>query len=120
MFGAETHAAPDLVDHALHGPLEAGGRGDVVDPAARRADQVMVMFGEVFGELVARELVVGDDAMHDPRLFEHHEIAVHRALLEPGAMFEDLRDRERARRAGQHVDQGHAVGREPLIGLPKA
>ena len=54
--------------------------------------------GEVLGELPACELVGADDAVHDAGLLEHHEVAVHRALREVGAVVEDLGDRERPRR----------------------
>ena len=68
-----------------------------------RADEVVVVTGEILGELPARELVGADDAVHDAGFLEHHEVAVHRALREVGALVEDLGDRERARRAAVSV-----------------
>ena len=43
---------------------------------------VVVVAGEVLGELEARVLVVGDDAMDDARLLEHDEVPVDAALRE--------------------------------------
>src|SRR5262249_2142205 len=64
--------------------LEAGGRGDVLDAPARRADEMMMVPGEILGQLPAGELVGADDAVHDPGVLQHHEVAVHRALGEAG------------------------------------
>ncbi len=70
--------------------------------------------GEVFGELPARELVGADDAVHDVGFLEHHEVAVHRALREVGALVEDLGDRERAGGRGERVEQRLPVAGEAL------
>ena len=75
---------------------------------------MVMMAGEVFGEFVAREVVVGDDAVHDAGLFEHDEVAVHGALREASPRGEDLGDRERPVGRGEHVDdllahRGHAL-----------
>jgi regulator of sirC expression with transglutaminase-like and TPR domain len=77
------------------------------------------MTGEVFGELPARELVGADDTVHDARLLEHDEIAVHRALREPVPGFEDLRDRQRARSFGEGGHECVAVGGESLAHTPQ-
>ena len=66
---------------------------------------MVVVTGEVLGELPARELVGADDAVDDPGLLEHDEVPVGRALREPGPVVEDLGDRERAGRRGERVEQ---------------
>src|SRR6188768_1695924 len=45
-----------------------------------RADQVVVVVREVLGQLVPRELVGGDDAVHHTGALQHREVAVRRAL----------------------------------------
>ena len=63
------------------------------DGAADGAHQMMVVVaGQVLGELETCVLVVGDDAVHHPGLLEDHERAVDAALGEAGARFEDLRE----------------------------
>ena len=83
--------------------LEPGRRGHVLHPPARRADEVVVVPGEVLGQLPARELVGAHDPVHDPGLLEHHEIAVHRALREAAPGLEDLGDGQRAWRLGERA-----------------
>ena len=77
---------PVPVDGALERGLEAALHlrrdREVVDPAARRADQVVVVAHEVLGELEARALVARHDAVGDAALLEHDEVAVGRALGE--------------------------------------
>ena len=60
---------------------------------------------EILGELVARELGVRDDAMHDARLLEQLQVAVGAALGEPGLGVEDLRNRERPSGGREDVDE---------------
>jgi hypothetical protein len=46
---------------------------------------MVVVFGEVLGQLVAGELTVGHDAVHQPGLLEHDDVAVDGALRQPAA-----------------------------------
>ncbi len=71
--------------------------------------------GEVLGELEARELVVGHDAVYDPGLLEDDEVAVDGALGEAVPQREDLGDRQRARRAGEQLDESGAVRGDALV-----
>ena len=82
VLGAEAGRAGDGGGGRRHRAFEPRRRGHVLDASARRADEVVVVTGEVFGELPARELVGADDAVHDARLLEHDEVAVHGALRE--------------------------------------
>ena len=115
MSGAEPDLPCRLRDRGFDRTLDALRSGEILDAAAVRADQVVVVSGEVLGELVPRELVVRHDAVDDARLLEHHEVAVHRALCEAGAGFEDLRDRERSFGSRQHVDDLDAHRRHALL-----
>ncbi len=56
--------------------LGAGVEGEVGDVAAVRADQVMMMSGEMLGELVAGEVVAGHDPGDDVGFFEGGQVAV--------------------------------------------
>ena len=75
---------------------------------------MVMMAGEVFVELVPRELVARQHAMHNPRLFEHDEIAVRRTLRQAVARGEQLGNGERAGRGGEDVDDLAPRGSEPL------
>ena len=118
-LGAEAGRAGDGGRGGGDRSFEPGRCGNVLDHAARRADQVVMVAGEVFGELPPRELVGAHDAMHDAGLLEHHEVAVHRALREPGTPIEHLGDGEGSGRGGERVDQHFAVGGEPLAHTPQ-
>src|SRR6185295_5820249 len=58
-----TRSESDLA-RGLDRTFDALGRGEIFDAAAVRAHEVMVVAGEILGELVAREFVVRDDAVH--------------------------------------------------------
>ena len=78
---------------------------------------VVVVAGEILGELEASVLVVGDDAVHDCGLLEDDEVAVDAALGESTPGIQDLGDGERSCRIAQHVDQRGAVARHALVDL---
>ena len=76
---------------------------------------MVVVSGEVFGELPAGEVVGADDAVHDAGLFEHDEVAVDGALRELGPLVEDLGDGERAGRGAVSASRSDStVGGEAL------
>ncbi len=120
LVGPEAVAALGLHDRGRHRPFERGRRRQVDHDAASLADEVVVMAGQILRELVSRELVVRDDPVHDAGLFQHDEVAVHRALREPRPLGEDLGDRERPVGGRQHLEQGHAAGGEALAQPPQA
>jgi hypothetical protein len=76
----ESAPAREAIQCPVHVGLEVVGDRDVLDAPARRADQMMVMFGQILSELVAAELLVRDDPLDDARLLEGGEIPVDRAL----------------------------------------
>ena len=80
---------------------------------------VMMVAGEVLGELVARELGVGDDAVHDTRVLEELQVPVRAALGEAGVGVEDLGKGERPTGRGEHIDQRVASGCRALPGAPQ-
>jgi len=75
---------------------------------------MVMMLGEIFGQLVTRELVAREHPMHDARFLEHDKVAIHRTLREIGTRRENLRNRERSRRVGQHVDDDATMMCKPL------
>ena len=83
---------------------------------------MVVVLGEVLGELEAGEVTVGDDAVHEARLLEHDEVPVHRALREAAAAagLEELRDRHRAGRVRERLHDRLPVRSDPLIHTSKA
>ncbi len=91
-------------------------RSDVFDRPALDADEVVVVPGQILGQLVAGELVVGDDSTDGPGLFEHDQVPVHRALRQLGLRVEDLVDREGPGRRPERLDDGETVARRPLAG----
>ncbi len=115
MLGAET----DLLRRVGHGvgdrSLEPVGGRKVVDAAAVGAHEMMVVSRERFGEFVTGELVVGDDAVHDARLFQHDQVPVHRTLREVALMFEDLGDREGPVGRGKYFEQARPNRSHPLL-----
>jgi regulator of sirC expression with transglutaminase-like and TPR domain len=75
---------------------------------------MVVVPGQVFRELPARELAGAEHPVDDPGVFEHDQVPVDGALREALPAVEDLGDRERPRRVRERVDEGFAVGSEPL------
>ena len=72
----ESFGRRELVDGPGDGSLEGVAGCDVDDSAAARAQEVVVVLGEVLGQLEAGELVVGRDASDHPGDLEVDEVAV--------------------------------------------
>src|SRR5262245_3031624 len=114
MLRAETGAACGLLHCGGDRLFDRRSRREILDAPAVRAHEMVMVLGEVLVELVAGEVVGSDDTVHDAGLFEHDEVAVHRALREPAPGGQDLGNRQWARRAGEHVDDALTGGRETL------
>ena len=69
-------AGARLVDRDRDRSFDRGRGREVLDAAAVRAHEMVVVAGQVLGELVAREVGVGHEPVHDAGLFEHDEVAV--------------------------------------------
>src|SRR5690606_861184 len=65
-----------LRERRLEIALHRVGDGEVGDVATAVTDEVVVVLGEVVGQLIASELVGGDDPVDHPRLFEDGQVAV--------------------------------------------
>src|SRR4051812_16204600 len=105
----EAVPAGDAAKRAVELALELVGDGEVFDVAASAADEVVVVLGEVLGQLVPSEVVPGDDATHDAGALEHGQVPVGRALREVAAVLEQLGDAEGAVRSFELVDQRPAL-----------
>jgi hypothetical protein len=66
----------ELIDGLGHTSLERGGRSYVDDLSAVDTEEVMVVLGEVLGELEAGELVVGRDSADQPHDLKVDKMAV--------------------------------------------
>ena len=95
------------------GDLEVG------DVAAGRADEVVVVVGEVLGQLVAGELVGGHDAVDDAGPLEHGEVPVGGALGQARLALEELRDRQGLVDVDEQVHQRPALRRVALAVVPQ-
>ena len=106
VLGAEAGGAGDRGGGGRHRTLEPRRRGDVLD-AVRTTRQMRWWWWPARSSASSQrgELVGADDAVHDARLLEHDEVAVHRALRELGPVVEDLGDGERPRRGDERVEQ---------------
>src|SRR5215471_19569234 len=80
VVGGEGVLARHPAERPLDLRLDPGRHGEVPDLAAGGADEVVVVPGEVLGQLVAGELVGGDDPVDDPGPLQHGEVAVGRRL----------------------------------------
>ena len=117
VIDGEVELAGDLAQHAVEVAFDLGVEGEVGHVAAGRTDEVVVMFGEVLGQLVAGEVVVGDDAMDDGGLFEHGEVPVGARLREVVGELEHLGDGQWTIGGVEDVDQGTAATRVALAEL---
>ena len=79
----------------------------------------MVVLGEVFGELEAREVAVREDAPHDAGVFEHDQVAVEGALRERPIALEQLGDAERPIGRGEELDDRVAASGVALVVGPQ-
>ena len=89
----------------------------VGDVTARIADQVVMVAGQVLGEFVTCELIVGDDPTHRTSLFKDGQVSVHARLGERGVDFADLADGKRAATVYQRLDQPPPTARVTLVSL---
>src|SRR5215472_15468042 len=105
----------ELADRLGHLVLEGGREGDVGDLAAVDAQQMMVVLGQILGELEAGELIVGGDPPDQPGGLEVDQVPVGGAAGQVGQAFGDVADAHRVPRADQQLDDRAASRGVPLI-----
>ena len=76
---------------------------------------MMVVMGEMLGEFVAGEIVVGDDAGHHAGCLEHDEVAVCARLRESSVGLEHLRDGHGLAACEERLDECPAALGESLV-----
>jgi len=113
---SEPRALRDPVERSFQRSLELLGNVHITHLAASRTDEVVVVPDQVLGQLVPPELLIRHQPSHHPGLLERGEVPVDRALFETGAAREDVRDRDRAPRVGEQLDQSPTLRRVPLAG----
>ena len=79
----------------------------------------MVVMGEMLGEFVAGEIVVGDDSGHYAGCLEHDEVAVCARLRESSVGLEHLRDGHGLAACEERLDECPAALGESLVTLPE-
>jgi hypothetical protein len=100
--------------------LEVVGDREVLHAAAGRADEVVVVLGEVLGQLEAGELVARDDAVDHTGALEDPEVPVRRALGEVTGGPEQLGEGDRPLGLLQRLDERAPVGGVALVVRPQS
>jgi hypothetical protein len=112
---------PDPFGRSPKGPIEAGFgpgiEGEIGHVTTVRADQVVVVLGEVLGQLVAGEVVAGDDAGHGADFFQYGQVAVDAGLRKSAIGVQNLGDGERTTTSLENSDQPAATAGVSLVGL---
>jgi len=98
----------------VHRPLDADGQYEVFDRSTTSAQEMVMVLGEVLGQLVPGELVGGGHPTHDSRLLEHRQVAVHRALGQTIVLRQDFGEGQGTIRIAQDLDEGMTVPRVAL------
>ena len=75
---------------------------------------MVMVFGEILGQLVPGKAPRRDHSPDDPDLFQHHEVSVHGALGQARSGSQDVVDGERLRRRVDDLHQLPAQGRVAL------
>ena len=102
-----------------HRLLERRGRREVDDPPAARAQQMVVVLGDVFSQFEAPVLVVGRDPPHHTRLLEVDQVAVGGAAGQARCSLGDVLDGHRVPGTGQQLDDHPSPVRVTLGDLPQ-
>ena len=105
-MGLEALGVGERADGAGDLLLEAGREGDVDDLAAADAQQVVVMLGEVLGQLEAGELIAGGDPPDEPGGLQVGQVPVGGAARQAGQALGDVTDADRVAGADEQVDDG--------------
>jgi hypothetical protein len=113
-FGREGCCRP------LDGSLETDGGGKILDGAARGANQVVMVFRQILGQLVPGGASRCDQPPDHPGLLQHHQVPVHGALGEARARAKDVVDGQRLRRRANDLDELPSQWRVSLPPRPEA
>ena len=98
-----------------NGAFERGRWCDVAHLSAPRTQEMVVVFGEVLGQLETGELVVGGDASDDPGSLEVEQVPVCGASGEIGEELGDVVDADGMTGVHEHLNDGLSPGRISLV-----
>ena len=107
----ETLRGGQLVDGQRDLALEIGTRRDVAHLAAAHAQQMVVVLGQVLGQLEAGELVAGRDAADEAGGLQVGQVAVGGAPGQIGESVGDVADADRVTGVTEQLDDGPAPDR---------
>lgn len=97
-----------------NGGLDVVGHDHVPHRPALRADEMVVVTGEVLNQLEAGPVAGGHDLADHPGAFEHRQVPIHRALRKSGIGLQDLGDRQRVVGGSEDLDELASTGRVAL------
>lgn len=89
----------ESIDGGRHASLEGRGRCDIDDLSATGAEEMVVVFCELLGKLIASELVVGGDAPDHACDLEIDEVSISGAPGQIRSPISDVADADRVARA---------------------
>lgn len=115
----ETLCIGESFDGGCHIAFEGRGGGHIDDSAAVGAQEVVVVLGELLGQLVASELVIGRDPPHHPGDLKVEEVTVGGTARKIGQSIGDIPDADGMTGVDQQADDGSAAGCVALIGPAK-
>jgi len=102
--GLETLHVCQAVELLSDGPLEGIRGRDVAHLAATRAEEMVVVLGEILRQLEPCEVVVGGDPPHDPGCLKVDQMAVRGAPRQVRPPIGYVADAHRVTRAHEHLD----------------
>jgi hypothetical protein len=118
--GFEPFRLGKLLHGDRHASFEGRRWGDIDDLAAMRAQQVVVVLGELLRQLVAGELVIGRDPPDHPRYLQVEKVAIGRTAWQIGQSVGDVPDADRVSDIDEKSDDGSSTGCVPLVGATKS
>jgi len=116
----ETLRLGELLNSAGDASLEFRRRRHVGDLPAAHTQQMMVVLGEILGELETSELVVGRHSPHEAGALEVDEVAIGRAARKLRQLAGDVTDADGVPGGGEQLDDSAPAGRVSLIDAAKA
>jgi hypothetical protein len=118
-MGLEARSVGKFADRLGGLLLKAGREGHVDDLAAIDAQQVVMVLGEVLGELEPGEFVTGRYPPYEPGRVQVGQVPVGRAARQAGQALGDVPDAYRVARAHEQVDDGPPAAGVALVGQPQ-
>jgi len=113
--GLESLGFGEAIELPGDGAFESLRRWNVAHLPATRTQEMVMVFGEILGQLEPREFVVGSDAPDDSGRLEVEEVPIGGASGEVGKLFSDVVDADGMAGAGEQPDDGAPAARIALV-----